>query len=103
MHAKDMLKICQRYAKDIPKICQIYAKDMLGVNPRLQIQDNYLKQRYAKDMQRYDKDKETPLRRGGISTKWKQKTPPACAPPWPCPSDMGGLGLILKILDLKKF
>ena len=27
-----------------------YAKDMLGVIPWLQIQDNYLKQRYTKDM-----------------------------------------------------
>ena len=42
---KDMLKIFQRYAKDMP-----------GVIIRLKIQDNYLKQRYAKDMQRYGKD-----------------------------------------------
>ena len=29
------------------KICQRYAKDMQGVILRLQIQDNYLKQKYA--------------------------------------------------------
>ena len=39
-----------------PKICQRYVKDMLGVIPRLQVQDNYLKQKYAKDMPRYAKD-----------------------------------------------
>ena len=33
-------------------ICQRYGKDMQGVIPRLQIQDNYLKQRYAKIWQR---------------------------------------------------
>ena len=38
--------------KDMPKICQIYVKEMLGVIPRQQIQDNYLKQRYAKIWQR---------------------------------------------------
>ena len=32
------------------KICQRYAKDMQGVIMRLQIQDNYLKQKYAKCM-----------------------------------------------------
>ena len=42
--------------KDVPKICQRYAKDMPGVIHRLQIQDNYLKQRYVKDMPRYGKD-----------------------------------------------
>ena len=31
-------------------IKQRYAKDMPGVIQRLQIEDNYLKQRYAKDM-----------------------------------------------------
>ena len=52
-----MPDICQRYAKviskndkDIPKICQRYAKHMSGVITWLQIQDNYLKLRYAKDM-----------------------------------------------------
>ncbi len=52
-----MPDICQRYAKvmskndkDIPKICQRYAKDMSGVITWLQIQNNYLKQRYTKDM-----------------------------------------------------
>ena len=38
--------------KDMPNICQRYGKDMPGVIQRLQIQDNYLKQRYAKDMQK---------------------------------------------------
>ena len=38
--------------KDMAKIWQIYTKDMPGVILRLQIQDNYLKQRYAKIGQR---------------------------------------------------
>ena len=38
-------------------MCQRYAKYMSGVIPRLQIQDNYLKQRYTKDMPIYAKDK----------------------------------------------
>ena len=53
--------------KDMPNICQRYTNDMLGGIQMLQIQDNYLKQRYAKDMlkicqkicqccQRYAKD-----------------------------------------------
>ena len=50
-----MPNICQRYAtnsRQLPKakICQIYAKDMPGVIPRLQIQENLLKQRYTKDI-----------------------------------------------------
>ena len=62
-----MPKICQRYdrskyeatnSRQLPKaeICKIYAKDMLGVVLRLKIQDNYLNQRYTKDMPRYGKD-----------------------------------------------
>ena len=31
---------------------QTYAKDMPGLILRLQIEDNYLKQKYAKDMQK---------------------------------------------------
>ena len=34
--------------KDMPKICQRYAKYMQEVISRLQIKDNYLKQRYIK-------------------------------------------------------
>ena len=50
-----MAKICQIYAKYMLQIQdnylkQIYAKDLQGVFPRLQIQDNYLKQKYSKDM-----------------------------------------------------
>ena len=36
--------------KDMPNICQRYTNNMLGGILWLQIQDNYLKQRYAKDM-----------------------------------------------------
>ena len=42
--------------KHMPKICHRYGKYMLGVILRLQIQDNYLKLRYANNMPRYDKD-----------------------------------------------
>ena len=42
--------------KHIPNICLRYAKDMLGVIVRLQIQDNYLKQMYAKYIPIYAKD-----------------------------------------------
>ena len=42
-------------------VCQRYGKDMPGVIPRLQILDNYLKQRYALDIpkicQRYARSK----------------------------------------------
>ena len=34
--------------KDMPKICQRYAKYVQEVISRLQIKDNYLKQRYIK-------------------------------------------------------
>ena len=62
-----MPKIYQTYAtnsRQLPKakICQRYAKDMPGVILRLQIQDNYLKERYAKDMQRNGKDNYLKLR-----------------------------------------
>ena len=40
----------------MPKICQRYGKDMPGVIYRLEIQDNNIKQRCAKDMPRYGKD-----------------------------------------------
>ena len=43
-YAKDMLNICQKYAKNIPKICQRYGRSKSGAK----IQDNYLKQIYAK-------------------------------------------------------
>ena len=36
--------------KDMPNICQRYTNNMLGGIQMLQIQDNYLKQRYVKDM-----------------------------------------------------
>ena len=49
--------ICQRQPGEIPRLQiqdnylkQRYAKDMPRVNPRLQIQYKYLKQRYAKEM-----------------------------------------------------
>ena len=34
--------------KDMPNICQRYAKNMPGVILRLQIEDKYLKERYAR-------------------------------------------------------
>ena len=55
MFVRAMPKIFQRYIQNLiqlpkAKIYQRYATYMLGVIPRLQILDNYLKQRYAKDM-----------------------------------------------------
>ena len=60
-YAKYMLNICQRHATYSiqlrkAKVCQIYTKYIPGVIQRLQIQDNYRKQRYAKDMPSYAKD-----------------------------------------------
>ena len=50
-----MPKICQIYAKDKLQIQdnylkQIYAKDISGVILRLKIQENFLKKRYANNM-----------------------------------------------------